>query len=399
MPRSKHVLVTGATGFVGSHLTHRLLQDGVNVTALARSAKTASARDRVLEVLSRVSSGASLNGSADRLQVLDGDITHPNLGIPADAIRTITADIDEVWHCAASLSFTEDERSEIFRMNVDGTRHVLEVVERTRGKRLHHVSTAYVAGLRDTALESEIDAGQTFRNPYEESKCRAELLVAEKQAEQSIAATVYRPSVVIGDSKTGRATHFHGVYAFIRGLWSALERLRRKVSADGFVHLPLRVPGEENTTLNFVPIDYVVNGMVEIGRSGSGGAYHLANPHPTENRVWLPHICRLLRVDGIRLVRPGSFLNHPMTKLESLFQRQMAFYYMYLQGEPRFDCTRTLAALSGAGIECPVVTAEFIEKMAGWYIQFLKGRELDGGPELKTSSRLDNQIPTTNRTV
>src|SRR5262245_8418386 len=109
-------------------------------------------------------------------------------------MQSVAANADETWHCAASLSFTEDERNEIFRMNVDGTRHVLEIVERTRSKRLHHVSTAYVAGVRDVASESEINAGQTFRNPYEESKCRAEMLVREQHANRSVVATVYRPS-------------------------------------------------------------------------------------------------------------------------------------------------------------------------------------------------------------
>jgi nucleoside-diphosphate-sugar epimerase len=179
---------------------------------------------------------------------------------------------------------------------------------------------------------------------------------------------------VIGDSRTGRVTHFHGVYAFIRGLHTVLERIRRRQGTGDTVHLPLRVLGDENATLNFVPIDYVVDGMIHIGESDSsaGGTYHLANPIPTENRLWLPAICRLLRVEGIRFVDEASFREQPMTKLETLFQKQMAFYYMYLRGEPRFDCSRTLSALAGTGIQCPEVTNAFIEKMVGWYVAFLK---------------------------
>jgi len=128
--------------------------------------------------------------------------------------------------------------------------------------------------------------------------------------------------------------------------------------------------------LNFVPIDYVVDAMVEISESPSsiGETYHLANPVPTENRLWLPHICRVLRVDGIQLVGENSFLKTPMTKLEALFQKQMAFYYQYLQGEPRFDCRRALDALKNTGIACPRVTVELIDKMTGWYVDFLNAR-------------------------
>ena len=75
---------------------------------------------------------------------------------------------------------------------------------------------------------------------------------------------------------------------------------------------------------------------------------------------------------GIELVDQNVFDAVPPTRMEALFQKQMAFYYMYLQGEPRFDCSRTLATLRGTGIECPRVTAEFIERMAGWYVDYLK---------------------------
>jgi thioester reductase-like protein len=372
--RRKTVFLTGATGFLGSHLTARLLQDGHAVTVLARSSKNTPAKTRVEDTLRAVGVDRF-----EKLAVVEGDISLPALGLNEEARRNIVASTGEIWHSAASLSFQQEDRAEIFRMNVDGTRHILELVKQIPGARLHHVSTAYIAGNRsDLALETEIDVGQTFKNPYEESKCKAELLIADAQRAGSVNASVYRPSIVIGDSRSGRVTHFHGVYAFIRGLWTALERLRRRMPESGQINLPLRVLGVENQTLNFVPIDYVVDAMVEISRrpDSNGGTYHLSNPVPTENRFWLPNICRILRVEGIQLVGESSFLKTPMTKLETIFQKQMAFYYQYLQGEPRFDCRRALEALKNTGIECPRVTVEFISRMMGWYVDFLSAREL-----------------------
>jgi hypothetical protein len=198
--------------------------------------------------------------------------------------------------------------------------------------------------------------------------------VADAHSKGAAIATVYRPSVVVGDGVTGRATHFHGVYAFFRGLFTASARLRRGLSPGSVVHLPLRVVGRLDTTLNFVPIDYVVNGMLHIGNlpESVGRTYNLANPEATPNSLWLPHTCRLLELTGIRFVDAADFEATPPSKLEALFQKQMAFYYMYLQGEPRFDCSQALAALQGSGIECPGVTVEFIEKIVGWYIRYLK---------------------------
>jgi thioester reductase-like protein len=366
-------LVTGVTGFVGSHLAYRLLENGDHVVALARGSRNESPRDRVIEVLRQVD-GGNANIPLDRLKVVEGDISQPRLGLNDDAFHQATSATDAVWHCAASLSFEEEQRQEIYRLNVGGTKAILDLVLQTPSRVLHHVSTAYVAGKKDFATESEIDTGQAFRNPYESSKCESEALVAEAHAKKSLTARIYRPSIVIGDSRSGRATHFHGVYAFIRGLFTAAARLRRRTGGDGPVHLPVRVLGKTTTTLNFVPIDYVVRGMVHIGgqEASAGGTYHLANPHPTPNDVWMPNICRLLGVTGVELVDKTSFEAVPQTKVEALFQKQMAFYYMYLQGEPRFDCSRTLEALRGSGLECPRVTVDFIEKMVGWYVHYLQ---------------------------
>src|SRR6185369_6110874 len=146
MPES--VIVTGATGFVGSHLAYRLLRDGCHVTALARASKTVSANNRVVEALCRAAGRPSLEGAGERLKVLDGDITLENLGIASESLQQIAANTDASWHCAASLSFTEDERDAIFSLNVDGARRVLDFAERPRGRRMHHVSTAYVAGIQ-----------------------------------------------------------------------------------------------------------------------------------------------------------------------------------------------------------------------------------------------------------
>ncbi len=378
MPASKSVFVTGATGFVGSHLTFRLLEQGHRVHALARGSKS-SARERVHEVLHEVSgSDGSLGALLSRLEVMEGDISQPGLGLSDDVYGKTVSLTDEVWHCAASLSFAEDDREEIFRTNVGSTKNILQFVARTPSRRLQHVSTAYVAGNRpDVAMESDIDVGQSFKNPYEESKCRSELLVADAHRRGIARASVHRPSIVIGDSKTGRVTHFHGVYAFIRGLWSSLERIRRRSATREVIHLPLRVLGSKSGTLNFVPIDYVIDGMLHIASDDSsvGHTYHLSNPQPTPNMLWLPHICRVLGVEGIDLVESSQFAEHPITKMEMLFQKQMSFYYQYLQGEPQFDCRHALEALMGTAIRCPSVTIPFIEKMTGWYVDYLNRRQ------------------------
>jgi len=146
----------------------------------------------------------------------------------------------------------------------------------------------------------------------------------------------------------------------------------------GLINLPLRVLGIENQTLNFVPIDYVVDGMLEISRrdDSAGGTYHLSNPVPTGNNFWLPNICRILHVEGIRASWRDFFRKDAYDQAGSALQRQMAFYYQYLQGEPRFDCRRALDALKNTGIQCPRVTVEFISKMMDGMSSFSRLKRL-----------------------
>src|SRR5262247_363412 len=105
MPERKSVFVTGATGFLGSHLAFRLLEQGHHVTVLARASKSASARERIEETLRFVAgSDGSVNALFERLDVLEGDISRPSLGLSDEARLKLVSSTDEVWHCAASLS-------------------------------------------------------------------------------------------------------------------------------------------------------------------------------------------------------------------------------------------------------------------------------------------------------
>jgi len=383
MPNRKHVFLTGVTGFLGSHLASRLLQEGNRVSVVARSAQGVSARQRVLAALCDV-------GVTDTsgLDIWEGDVRQPAMGLGGAALQRLERSVDEVWNSAASLSFVEEDRDDIFAMNVGGTRSILEFTRRTAGQRLHHISTAYVAGNRSgSALECEIDVGQPFRNPYEASKCAAELLIADAHRSGDVSASVYRPSVVVGDSRSGRVTHFHGVYAFIRAMWRLVGRLRSRHPENSVVELPLRLPGEPLGTLNFVPIDYVIDAIVELARhTGSVGAtYHVTNPNPTENRAWLSEVCDVLGVSGIELATASTFSSAPMTRGEAALRKQVVFHAQYLQGEPRFDCGRTLSALSGTGVECPCMSADLIHRLASWYVSLLKAPASQPGGSVRIS--------------
>ena len=165
------VLLTGATGFVDQEPLRRLLDDGDrSVHALVRAPDDRAAAERL--------------PAHARLNVVAGDIEQPGLGLSDAARARLTEEVTTVVHCAASVSFDlslEDSR----RINVDGTRNVVGFAERCRGlERLTYISTAYVAGEpRGLFREDQLDVGQRFRNPYEQSKFEAERMIRDRAGE------------------------------------------------------------------------------------------------------------------------------------------------------------------------------------------------------------------------
>jgi thioester reductase-like protein len=244
------VLLTGATGFVGHELLVRLLErDDRHVHALVRAEDDAAAAARLPE--------------HERLTAIAGDIERPELGLDERRAEQLAERVTTVVHCAASVSFglsLEESRS----VNVDGTRRMLDLAERcaSRGEgieRFTYVSTAYVAGAhRGRFAEDDLDVGQSFRNPYEQSKFEAERLVRERAG--SLPLQVLRPSIVVGDSRTGWTSTFNVLYAPLRAF------------ARGVVPA---IPARRRSPVDVVPVDYVADAAYDLITGGAEGTYHL----------------------------------------------------------------------------------------------------------------------------
>jgi long-chain acyl-CoA synthetase len=264
------ILLTGATGFVGGELLARLIeQTDDDVVALVRARDDRAAQDRLdaqLAVLlppKRVAPG--------RVRAVAAHLDRPGLGLPVRRRNAIAAEIDAVVHCAASVQFTLP-LEEALRINLDGTREVLDLAGRAPAlDRFVHVSTAYVAGDRDGVyFEDEFDVGQRSRNTYEQTKLAAELHV---EGSGLPGTSIVRPSVVVGDSRTGWTPSFNVIYwplqAFARGLFPV-------------------VPGDPEGRLDIVPVDTVADALLElaVGPARTGPIHVVAaDEAPTAKRL------------------------------------------------------------------------------------------------------------------
>jgi thioester reductase-like protein len=287
------LFLTGFPGFLGSTLLPRLLADRPVDRAVClvqpRWAPLATQAVGRLALASPQTRG--------RIELVEGDIVEPDLALTPASWQ---AQVTEAFHFAAAydLSVPQPIATEV---NVDGTRNVVTTCGAwPQLGRFHYVSTCFVSGRHDGLFrESDLDVGQTFNNHYEESKARAERHVRDAM-HQGLAATIYRPSVVVGDTQTGETQKFDGPYCVLHLL---LRQPRVAV---------LPVAGTpHDTTFNVVPSDFVGRALAWLSTRAStaGVTYHLADPSPvsidrllhvmataTGRRVWrLPVPYRLAR--------------------------------------------------------------------------------------------------------
>ena len=247
--------MTGATGFLGVQLVRALLERKPNAT---------------LALLIRNTAGQSAQQRADsfipiadrsRVQVFSGDVSRPKCGLAPAEYGRLSAETTRVIHSAATVRF-DHSLDEARRINVEGTRHVLDFADSARElQSFAYVGTAYVAGERSGLVrEDELAMGQGYRNTYEQTKAEAEALVQTRLA--SLPGMVLRPSIIVGDSKTGVTSSFKMMYwplkIYARGLWRT-------------------VPGYADAILDIVPVDFVASAVTQLlfDEAALGSTVHL----------------------------------------------------------------------------------------------------------------------------
>ncbi|HEX3769522.1 MAG TPA: SDR family oxidoreductase [Polyangiaceae bacterium] len=350
------VFLTGATGFLGSEIMKRVLEahPHARLALLVRSTPRETARERVDKLLARTFSLGDAGRHAERVEVVEGDISLRGAGMDSERSARLADRVDHVIHCAATVRF--DLPLEVARRdNTEGTRNILNFAERMpKLGRFDYIGTSYVAGQRRGVIrEDELDVGQKFFNSYEQTKMEAETLV--RAFGQRHPTAVYRPSIVVGDSRTGETTTFQGFY-------QALQFYRRIFSGK-VIQLPL--PADPNTPIDIVPVDYVVDalfGLIANDKS-VGGCFHLASgPGATCTADELLHI--LAEFSGVpqpvyisktmyeRVVRPIVGRALFFDKRVNVAKRAEV-YMPYAWSNLVFDKTRTDALLAGTGIAVP----------------------------------------------
>ena len=365
----RYVLLTGATGLLGRSLLRDLSAAGRRLAVLVRPGRDCPAESRVDDLLLDWQEVAGVTVAAP--VVLEGDITQVGLGLSVDAVSWIATNVDEIIHSAASLSFQlRESDGEPHRSNVEGTNNVLALCSRANIRRFHHVSSAYVCGLRQgKILETELNVGQTPGNAYEESKIRSETAV--RMAEHLDVCTVHRPSIIVGDLIHGFTNTFHGFYKPLRIVQPFVEAFLSVAVETGSLLEVLGMTGDERK--NLVPVDWVSAVMCRIilERDLHGRTYHLtatnATPVSRLCDVFASLVGELAEQSRESAEKPrGSLGFDPMT-LTRLFGDQMHVYSAYWRDDPVFDSRATQAV--APDLPAPELNEDSIRRLCRFAIK------------------------------
>jgi nucleoside-diphosphate-sugar epimerase len=330
---SFHAFVTGYPGFIGKRLVQHLAAEnpGGHIALLVQPkfVKEATAY------------ASRLQGA--KVEILAGDIVDMHLGLSGPEYQRVTAATTHLFHLAA-ISYLGMPREMARRVNVDGTRNVLELARACpKLQRLVHYSTCYVSGDRVGVIaEDELDVGQSFRNAYEETKFEAEKLVQRAMA--SLPITIVRPATVVGDSRTGEIDRFDGPYYL--GMLLVMSPLV----------LPLPLPGNGVAPLNVIPVDFAVAATWQLAQNPKavGKTVHLVDPNPMSARRVYELIAERAnkRLPRFRLSARATdlFLRLPGVEKRSRPQRAAIHSVNHLA---LYNCHTALELLDGTGVRCP----------------------------------------------
>ena len=352
------ILITGATGFLGSEIAARLLcRDDRPLLCLVRADSAAAAARSGHAALAGALGRPPTAAEASRVRWLDADLETFDLGMPAPVRRFLARTIEEIFHCAEP-SALDLPLEAARRINLVPVRliHALaaEAAALGRFRQLHYVSTAYAAGRTRGRIGAEClppDTSRRFRNTYERVKAEAERFLRRCS---SVSTTIYRPSIIVGDSRTGRAAGWRALYP------------QMMLAAAG--RLPV-VPRRGAARVDCVPVDYVADAIVALGaRADSAGAtFHLTAGTATLSvsdviRHTYAGIARQrggpLRL-GTRTVGPIRWwLMERAHRLRARGPARETFdglraYVPYTQISSVFDNTREAGLLAGSGVCLP----------------------------------------------
>jgi nucleoside-diphosphate-sugar epimerase len=334
----KTAIVTGANGFIGSHIVYRLLTEGSRVFALGRGTATSEWRDRVVAALREVGNITDCPGELYCHEIdLHAQEMRLNFTLRNDYSSTETT----LFHVAGDTRFTPSDLALQRQVNIQAA---VNVINACKGKiaTAVQVSTAFVAGKRTGLIrESELNCGQDFRNSYEKSKFDAEVLLTEHCREHDVPLVIVRPGIITNDRASGRASTFTHLNALVEVVNRIQEHYR--ISDGQVVSKRIRLMADPDARPNLAPVDSIIPPLLQIAESSAapGKTFHLCHPNPQSIVQLMEMICEAFQVKGKLALEFLESIPRPRSRTEEMILRSLRPYAPYLNSRSEFDLSHS----------------------------------------------------------
>ncbi len=377
-------LITGATGFIGSHTAIKLLKRGYRVIMFSRPNRGATAGERIKAMFEWFELDTDEFGA--NLEIIEGFLDKPDLGISKKTYSYLLNTVDEIIHCAANTSFSEKKRGELETVNIGILKNLSSLInsENSRCYFFHHISTVYVAGKQKNIFEETLINTPEFNNVYEETKYRGEQFISEVFPQSGVRVNIYRSSIVYGDSENGRSTLFNAVYypvkmaLFLKNTYrndilkkggEKAKQMGVRLDEDGSIFLPIRMGNKSGGTINLIPINYYTDAFIAILEySVDPGIFHIINNSDTTLDDLTGFFSKSFNIKGFRSVSGEELKEEPLNALEILFSEYLKMYEPYIRDIRRFDNKRSEKILSKSNIKCPEFDLDIFSRCMNYAI-------------------------------
>lgn len=359
----QHILLTGATGFLGAYLLHELLQQtSAQIHCLVRASDDVAAMQRLHDHL--VFYKIWDDAYANRVVPIIGDLAKPQLGLTEATLERLAAQIDMIVHNGALVNIVFPyAKSKV--PNVLGTQEILRLAARTQTKPVHYISTMgiFFAQKVERVYESDLPLATQQRNGYQQSKWVAEELIRLAQA-RGLPASIYRAVRIMGHSQTGIIGNFDD---FLFLILQGCIQVGKFPAVDGVI--------------NFVPMDYASQAIVHIAKQEAalGKSFHLAHQKPTTWRELFERIRTLgYALEGVSYEEWSAAINQaaaaqPDNETFMVLQMIGRIPNNIFAPKPAFDDANTQAALASGSplgaISCPPVDEALLTTYFNYFHQ------------------------------
>jgi thioester reductase-like protein len=357
----QHILLTGATGFLGVFLLDQLLQQTqTTIYCLIRAESDRAAQQKLQHCFEDYK--LPHDALQSRLVAIASDLAKPQLGLTTDSFQMLARQIDCIYHNGAWVNHTMPY-SQLKATNVTGTAEILKLACLHRTKPLHFISTISVfaanhsSGIQTVTESDLLDPSRVPSSGYAQSKWVAEKLVAIAQS-RGLPAKIYRPGAISGHSQTGVFNRNDFLYKLIQGC----------------IQLGAVPTGEMQ--LNLLPVDYVSQAIIYLSQATNdlmhpsfNQTFHLIHPQPGSSTMlfeflrsqgypiqslpyeqWRNHLLTVAQTDS----------NHPLYAIMPLFSSSHADHQ---SDRPilEFDQHNTLTTLNQTDLQCPSIDTNLLQ--------------------------------------